>query len=203
MVTMTKNDRVMVFIDVRNVIRGVQRECPGPFVVDFESMVKQLVGGRILRAAYCFDGKSCLENGKDCTAFHNNLKRNGFRVILRESYDSDEKKQKEVDMAMGCEIVLQAVKNSYDTALIISGDRDFVPAIEHIQEMGKTVEVAAFRSSKSSDLFYMADICHNLSSMPIIQMIVPDESKAKIEAAEENVAEATNDNALIEITEAI
>ena len=174
-VTRTNNDRIMVFVDVRNVIRGARRECPGPFTVDFAGMVKQIAGNRNIRGAYCFDGLSDPENEKDCESFHRNLQRDGFRVVLRNAFDVSERMQKEVDMSMGCTMVALAYQDAYDTAIVVSGDRDFLPAIEMIESLGKTVEIASFLSSKSSELARGADVFHNLSKMPIIQMSQPVE----------------------------
>jgi uncharacterized LabA/DUF88 family protein len=37
-------------------------------------------------------------------------------------------------------LVSRAYENLYDTALIVSGDEDFVPAIRKVQKLGKKVE---------------------------------------------------------------
>jgi uncharacterized LabA/DUF88 family protein len=54
-------------------------------------------------------------------------------------------------------------KDAYDVAVVVSGDGDFVPAIEAVMALGERVEVAAFRGSKSAnihkncDQFYFLD----------------------------------------------
>ena len=56
---------------------------------------------------------------------------------MREAYDEKRSEQKEVDVALACEMVSHAFRNSYDVAILISGDRDFIPAIQHVQASGK------------------------------------------------------------------
>ena len=198
LVSKTKDEKVMVFIDVRNIIRSMKRECPGPFMVDFVELVKQLSGNRNLRGAYCFDGKGTKDNPTENIVFHKNLQKDGFRMIVRDSYDSDEREQKEVDVSMALEMYEQAVNNGFDTAIIVSGDRDFVPAVEKLQSLGKKVEVASFYSSRSSDLYRAADECYNLSKLPIIQACEPIE-----ETIEEMQSDIPSSNDMIELTEAI
>jgi len=40
----------------------------------------------------------------------------------------------------------------YDTAVLVSGDGDFVPVVKKVKEMGKKVEVWAFRYSLANTL---------------------------------------------------
>ena len=51
------NSRVMVFVDIRNIIKGAKNSIPEHFRVDLEEMVAQVVGDRNLVAAYAFDGE--------------------------------------------------------------------------------------------------------------------------------------------------
>ena len=168
LITRKDNDRVMVFIDLRNMTNGCKRESGGEYIIDFEEMVNQIVDGRDLRGAYIFDSKDCFED-KCSTRFHTHLEYLGFRLSLRDNFDEELKGQKEVDVDMACEILLQAVKDSYDVAIVFSGDRDFRPVIERVQDMGKIVEVASFDVCSSPALKRSADIYHNLSSMCILK----------------------------------
>jgi len=46
-------------------------------------------------------------------------------------------------------MVANACKNAFDIAVLVSGDRDFIPAIEKIKEFNKKFEVWAFKNSLS------------------------------------------------------
>ena len=58
---------------------------------------------------------------------------------------------------LATDLVLHAVKNNFDTAIIVSGDGDFFPAIETVKKEGKKVEVAAFESNISKEASDSAD----------------------------------------------
>ena len=65
--------------------------------------------------------------------------------------------EKGVDVLLATDLVLNAVKNNYDHAIIVSGDGDFFPAIEAVKKEGKRVEVAAFESNISKEASDSAD----------------------------------------------
>lgn len=167
--------RVMVFIDYRNVYNSV-RYLDDSLTMDLTALVKRLVGARNLVGAYVFDARKMYTDGTDETIMmHNRLKEQGFRVIARESlvHNDGHTEQKEVDVAMTCEILEHAMSNHYDVAIVISGDRDFIPVIQKVQSAGKRVEVAAFddvfneETRRSSDRFY------RLNEVPFMEMSSP------------------------------
>ena len=173
-------DRVMVFIDLRN----VDSKCRiGPdFAVDYYRLVLDLVGRRKLMAAYVFDSTLTINGKCNTTAFHDRLRYLGFRVITKELKRIDEKdctgnvihtryEQKEVDVAMACEMVVHALKDNYDIAIVVSGDRDFVPAVQQIQAAGKRVMVASFSDCFSPEIKQYCDTYVQLDDIPFIKMI--------------------------------
>lgn len=164
-ITNGKDERVMVFIDLRNVLR-CSEELGGPDCgIDFESMVDTIIGERKLVGAYMFDS---VETERDpCNRFYDALRGCGFRIITRNGYSKETNEQKEVDVAMACEILSHAYQDHYDTAVVVSGDRDFRPAIEHIQAAGKRAEVAGFSRGMSWRLSKCCDVFHDLDPLPL------------------------------------
>ncbi len=170
-------DRVMFFIDLQNVLMG---SGAGPqFQLDLYRMVLDLAGHRRIMAAYVFD--STYVGDDSLKRLLDRLRYIGFRVVdrrsselvntdVRDSSSTRRAIQKEVDVALGCTMVVQAMKDSYDVAVVVSGDRDFVPAIEMVQDAGKRVEVASFEQNFSQALLRVADTYHKLDPMPIIRM---------------------------------
>jgi uncharacterized LabA/DUF88 family protein len=47
--------------------------------------------------------------------------------------------------------------NTYDIALLVTGDKDYITAIEAVKEMGKRVEVAGFRHATAKELQLAVD----------------------------------------------
>ncbi len=56
------------------------------------------------------------------------------------------------------DLVVHAYKNHYDTAIVVSGDADFYPALQAVKDIGKHVEVAAFESNISGESSRVADV---------------------------------------------
>ncbi len=59
---------------------------------------------------------------------------------------------KEDDIHMAVDMVENAGNNNFDTAIIVSGDGDFVPAVEAVKRKGKEVENVYFKNSSSRNL---------------------------------------------------
>lgn len=59
---------------------------------------------------------------------------------------------KEDDIYLANDFLVGGYENLYDTAIIVSGDEDFVPIIKTAQKLGKKVENACFKSSSSYSL---------------------------------------------------
>ena len=56
------------------------------------------------------------------------------------------KREKGVDICIAVDMLSQAYNNAYDVALLLTGDSDFVPAIEKVKALGKIVYCAAFQT---------------------------------------------------------
>lgn len=53
--------------------------------------------------------------------------------------------EKGVDTSIATELFYYALENLYDTAILLSGDKDFIPAIEYIQRRGNYIIHAGFK----------------------------------------------------------
>lgn len=76
---------------------------------------------------------------------------------------------------MAFEMVAHGLKGNYDVAVMVSGDRDFIPAIQHVQAAGRRVEVAAFSNTISEELRRGADRFYELEKMPLLTMRNPED----------------------------
>lgn len=56
------------------------------------------------------------------------------------------------DILLAAEMVRDAALNRYDCCVLLTGDADFVPAVNIIQDLGKPVTVASFHGSLSHAL---------------------------------------------------
>jgi uncharacterized LabA/DUF88 family protein len=185
LVSDNKDNKVMMFIDLRNVLRSVDTMEAMSLRIDLYILAMALTGSRELVAAYVFDSRMPVGTDDRFKRLHDKLRYLGFRVVVRDSYDPEKQEQKEVDVAMACEMVVHALRDHYDVAIVVSGDRDFVPAIQHIQAAGKRVEVAAFANSVSTAMRQSADKFYELEKMPLLQMNNPPDEHETPEDEEE------------------
>jgi uncharacterized LabA/DUF88 family protein len=178
------DDRVMMFIDLANVQKAVRNKENNGFQMDYYRLVNELAGPRRLIGAYIFDAVSVTDHSTfdPKRRLHDALRFQGFRVVAREVNYGEEGEQKEVDVALATELVACALRNAFDVAVVVSGDRDFVPAVERVRTEGKRVEVAFFGTAeapgaKSSFSHYLqraADRVHNLDELPVLQVVPPN-----------------------------
>ena len=75
--------------------------------------------------------------------------------------------EKKVDIKIAIDIISLAYENAYDTAVLVSGDGDFVPVVKMVKELDKHLEVWAFRYSLANilreelgqeNIYYIDDI---------------------------------------------
>ena len=66
--------------------------------------------------------------------------------------------EKGVDMMIGVDILKNAYEDLYDTAILVSGDGDFYPALQAAKDQGKHVEIAAFETNISPETARIADL---------------------------------------------
>ena len=65
--------------------------------------------------------------------------------------------EKGVDIMLATDLLHYAWQDFYDKAILVSGDGDYVYALQTLKNMGKYVEVAAFESNQSPELWQTAD----------------------------------------------
>ena len=66
--------------------------------------------------------------------------------------------EKGVDILIATDMLTGALRNCYDTAIIVSGDGDFAPVLEEIKRAGKQIENATFSSCRSDALINASDL---------------------------------------------
>lgn len=66
----------------------------------------------------------------------------------RDQYDDFEPTEKCVDIALASQLLyFSAVPNAFDIAVIVAGDKDFIPAIQAVRRLGKRVVIASIKKS--------------------------------------------------------
>jgi hypothetical protein len=66
-------------------------------------------------------------------------------------------RSKEVDITLASDLLGHAYGSHFDTAVLVAGDRDYVPLVHHLKRLGKVVVVIFFRAKVSPELRLAAD----------------------------------------------
>src|ERR1051326_1807042 len=143
--------RVAVFIDGNNLFHAARFH---NIDIDYNKLLRVLLGdGRLLRAFFYTGVDVAAERQQGFLLW---MRRNGFRVIHKERktfYDGTLKANLDVEIAVD----MLSLAGRYDTAVLVSGDEDFVYAVNAVAYKGCRVEVAGFRSNTAPKLIDVAD----------------------------------------------
>jgi uncharacterized LabA/DUF88 family protein len=143
--------RVAVFIDGNNLFHAARFH---NIDIDYTKLLRVLLGdGRLLRAFFYTGVDVGAERQQGFLLW---MRRNGFRVVQKELktfYDGTRKANLDVEIAVD----MLSLAGRYDTAVLVSGDEDFVYAINAVAYKGCRVEVAGFRSNTAPRLIDVGD----------------------------------------------
>lgn len=81
-----------------------------------------------------------------------NFRGRSLNRSLRHPNDTWEPKEKCVDIAVASNLIYYAALNEYDVAVLITGDKDFLPALSKVTALNKKAVIASFRKSCSHRL---------------------------------------------------
>ncbi len=128
--------------------------------VNFGKLLTHLVDGRkLIRAiAYVIRGPQSIDDN-----FFTALQNQGFEIKAKELqvFAGGNKKG---DWDVGLVIDAIRMSKSLDVIIFVTGDGDYIPAVEYLQNHGVFVEVAAFDETCSSKLKERADNFVNVSA---------------------------------------
>ena len=164
---MDNKERVCIFIDGSNFYHCLRKDI-GEVSADFQKLAEHLCGSsRSLIRTYYYNAPLDMdfdkEKYKKQQQFFQMLRNiPNFKLILvrLQKRKADGKTYYVVkgdDIHIAVDMVVLAQNNSYDTAILVSGDGDFTPAVQAVQNYGKRVENAYFKSGHSWHLRQTCD----------------------------------------------
>jgi uncharacterized LabA/DUF88 family protein len=163
--------RVAVFIDGNNLFHAARFH---NLDIDYNKLLRVLLGdGRLLRAFFYTGVDAGAERQQGFLLW---MRRNGFRVVqkdLKTFYDGTRKANLDVEIAVD----MLSLAGRYDTAVLVSGDEDFVYALNAVAYKGCRVEVAGFRSNTAPHLIDVADFFIDLGD--IAELVSKDGSEGE------------------------
>jgi NYN domain len=160
--------KILIFIDGQNFYRSLLR-FDDTLVVDYDrlaSWITQAVGGpgAVFGGAHYYVGvsagapapvESFLKGLEGRTGYfvrrERRVRRTGRCPVCGHEYEYTTEKR--VDTRLVADLIHFAANGAYDAAVLVSGDDDFVPAVEAVNALGKQVWVASLSPDElSSDL---------------------------------------------------
>ena len=143
--------KVAIFIDGNNLFHAARFH---NIDIDYNKLLRVLLGdGRLFRAFFYTGVDAGAERQQGFLLW---MRRNGFRVVQKELktfYDGTRKANLDVEIAVD----MLSLAGRYDTAVLVSGDEDFVYAVNSVAYKGCRVEVVGFRSNTAPKLIDVAD----------------------------------------------
>ena len=155
-----KEQRVAVFIDTQNLYHSARNLYKAR--VNFGSVLKDAVAGRKLVRAVAY--VITTEAGDE---------KNFFEALTKLGIETKTKDlqifhtgTKKADWYVGLTVDVMKMANRLDAVIIASGDGDFIPLVEYLQNhTGTQVEIVSFGKSTSAKLREAADdfvdLCEN------------------------------------------
>ncbi len=90
--------------------------------------------------------------------FLQSLMNEGFTVKPgRVMYDGGKIREKGTDVKMAVDLIIGAIEDKYDTAMLVSSDTDLIPAVQYIKYRKKKLEYVGFSHSPSLGMQKYAD----------------------------------------------
>ena len=151
--------RVGVFVDVQNMYYSAKNLYGSK--VNFKEVLREAVKGRHLIRAFAYVIKADIPDEKN---FYMALENIGFEVKAKnlQVFAGGAKKG---DWDVGIAMDMIELGNKLDTVVLVSGDGDFVPLLQHLSRaMGCRAEVIAFGKTSAGKLRDAADMFVDLDN---------------------------------------
>ena len=125
---------------------------------DFKKFVDFLVGDRDCVSKRYYTGifrnvdnsSKSQELVRGQQKFLSEIEKDGFIIKRgRIMYDSGRTREKGTDVKIATDLIIGAIDNLYDTAILVSSDTDLIPAIRYIRFRKKKLEYVGFSHAPS------------------------------------------------------
>ena len=185
-------ERVVILIDGSNLYHILKKMFPYNKLIDFsfEKFINFIKQNRKLVRTYYYTApldwkKDAVKYSKQQQFFEKLEKISNFKLVLcRMQKVKVEGKLiyqvKEDDIHLAVDMVKLAYNNAYDTAILISSDGDFVPAVLVVKEIGKNVENIGFEDKFSYHLKQECDSFRKLDKKDIEKFFEQPKDETKI-----------------------
>ena len=158
-------ERIIVFIDNSNIFKGFRKY---NVKADYEKLKNIITKGRKLNGIFLYEGVVYPMSPEKKKWYKDLSNKSGY--VIKASFNKrtlNDTIEKKIDIKIAIDIISLAYENAYDTAVLVSGDGDFIPVVKKVKELGRDIELWAFRYSLANvlreeleqrNVYYLDDI---------------------------------------------
>lgn len=156
-----KKERVCIYIDgsnFYNYLKDTEISFPKGKKFDFLKFIEFLVGDREIVSKRYYTGifrnidnseksEKLVKNQQRFLSYLENI---GFAIKRgRILCDGGKPREKGTDVRIAVDLVVGAIDNLYDSAILVSSDTDLIPALDYIKYKNKKIEYVGFSHAPS------------------------------------------------------
>lgn len=165
----TKKERVAIYIDGSNFYKYLKAEeikFPKGSKFNYGKFVDFLVGKRecVSKRYYVGIARNFNHTQKSQQivqsqqSFLSHLQNEGIEIKRgRIMYDAGAIREKGTDVKLAVDLIVGAIDNLYDTAILVSSDTDLIPAVKYLKYKRKKLEYVGFSHNPSLGMQKYAD----------------------------------------------
>ena len=180
-----REEKVAIYIDGGNTYKRLKNlgipDKSNRF--DYSAFVKHLIGDRnLISKRYYIGMVRNVDNSEKAEKmvrgqqkFLDGLQAEGFEIKRGKiMYDGGDIREKGVDVKLSLDLVIGAVDNWYDTAIVISSDTDLIPAIKYVRKAkNKKIEYIGFSTTPSFGMIKESSTLRIFSDTDMVQFQTP------------------------------
>jgi uncharacterized LabA/DUF88 family protein len=148
--------RIALFIDVANILYSCQTL---DWQIDYQKIFTYFKNNFQMKDAYFYSG--IISKNSAQLKFFEKMREFGFKVKTKEvkwikdnkSHSLKGKGNLDIELALD----MTHLTHTYDTAILFSGDSDFVPAVEYVKKLDRKVVVISSRGHIARELIWSAN----------------------------------------------
>ncbi|MFX1274722.1 MAG: NYN domain-containing protein [Promethearchaeota archaeon] len=143
-------ERIMIFIDNSNIFKGFIKY---NIRADYDKLKEVISRGRNLIEIRLYEGVVYPLASKKKKWYKDLKNISGYKVKTSfDKWTNDLAIEKKIDVKLAIDVIAKAYEDAFDTAVILSGDGDFLPMIKKVIKLGKNVEIWAFKYSLANTI---------------------------------------------------
>ncbi len=168
-------DRIMVFVDVTNLLHTIGKEIEAPIKVEkpptdairLACMIIKVLTERLVKESQFYDAKliriywfGSYQGSEEVeTKLRETLRNMEVEPVV---FRRRKGREKRVDLAIAREMLINASNQNFDIGVLVAGDEDYVDLVNDVKRYGPRIVGSFFQTGLSPELKLAVDHFHEL-----------------------------------------